>query len=251
MHQGVTTGAGEKDRGENHRGDRGHRIGLEQIRSHPCAVADIVADVIGNRCRVAWIVFRNSGFNFADEIATNVRTFGENTAAEPGKNGNQRGTKTQCYERVDDLTVIRGHMQRAGQKAEVKRDAEKREPGDQKPGNGARAKRNFQSRGQRADRCLGGAHIGAYRYVHADETGRTGQNGADRKPDADQPAEKITDDDEDHDADQRDRGILSPQIGLRAFAHRGRYLLHPSAAGIGLQHRTGGPDCVNHGQYAA
>ena len=52
-----------------------------------------------------------------------------------------------------------------------------------------------------------------------------------RKPIADQPAEQIADDQEDHDADDGDGGVLALQIGLRAFAHGGGDLLHPGVAG--------------------
>ena len=42
-----------------------------------------------------------------------------------------------------------------------------------------------------------------------------------------QPAEQIADDQEDHDADDGDGGVLALEIGLRAFAHRRGDLLHP------------------------
>ena len=78
-----------------------------------------------------------------------------------------------------------------------------------------------------------------------------GQDGADRKADGDEPAEEIADDEEDHDADDGDRGVLPPQIGLRALAHRRGYFLHLGAAGIGPHHRKGGPDGVKEGEHAA
>ena len=43
----------EKDRGEQHRRDDRHDIGFEQIRRHAGAIADIVADIVGDDGRVA------------------------------------------------------------------------------------------------------------------------------------------------------------------------------------------------------
>ncbi len=100
-------------------------------------------------------------------------------------------------------------MQRAGEEAEIERHAEQREAGDQQAGDGAGAERDFEAAGERADRGLRGAHIGAHRDVHADEAGGAGQDGADRKADGDQPAEEIADDQEDHDADDGDGACIA------------------------------------------
>ena len=70
------------------------------------------------------------------------------------------------------------------------------------------------------------------------------EDGADGEADADQPAEDNADDQEDHDADDADGGVLPPQIGLRALAHRRGNFLHPGAAGIRRHHRLGRPDGV-------
>ena len=58
-----------------------------------------------------------------------------------------------------------------------------------------------------------------------------------RKPIADQPAEQTADDDEDHDADDGDGGVLAREIGLRALLDRRGDLLHPALPGVGLHHR--------------
>ena len=149
------------------------------------------------------------------------------------------------------VAVVRREMQRAGEEAEIKRHAEQREAGNQKAGDRAGAECEFKPAGKRTDRGLRGAHIGAHRHVHADEARGAGQDGADRKADADEPAEEVAHDEEDHDADDGDRGVLPPQIGLRALAHRRGDLLHLFAAGIGLHHRVGGPDGVDDRQHAA
>ena len=71
------------------------------------------------------------------------------------------------------------------------------------------------------------------------------------KPERHQPAEEVREDEKDHDADDADRGVLALEIGLRAFAHRRRDLLHPRVARIRLEHGTSRPRGVDDGEHAA
>ena len=102
---------------ENHGGDDGHRIGLEQVGCHAGAIADIVADVVGDRCRVARIILGNAGFDFADEIAADVRALGEDAAAETGEDRDQRGAEAERHKRVDDFAIIAEIAHRADQRS--------------------------------------------------------------------------------------------------------------------------------------
>ena len=94
---------GEEDRGEHHGGDDRHRIGLEQVGRHAGAVADIVADVVGDRGRIAWIVLGNAGLDLADEIGADVGALGEDAAAKTGENRDQRPAEAERHQRVDDV----------------------------------------------------------------------------------------------------------------------------------------------------
>ena len=243
--------AGEEDRGQHHgRNDR-HGIGLEQIGGHAGAIADVVADVVRDGGRIARIVFRNAGFDLADQIATDVGALGEDAAAETGKDRDQRGAEAERDDGVDDRAVIGRLVQRAGEKAEIERDAEQREAGDQHAGDGAGLEGKLQPAGQRLGRRLGDPHVGADRNVHPDEAGRSRQDGADRKADRHQPAEREADDHEDHDADDTDGGVLPLEIGLRALAHGLRNFLHLLAARIGAHHRLGRPDAICDREHPA
>src|SRR4029078_12758698 len=75
-------------------------------------------------------------------------------------------------------------------------------------------------------------------------TSRARETRANAKPGCTEPAERETDDREDHHADDADGGVLPLEIGLRALAHGLGNLLHPLAAGVGAQHRLGRPDAV-------
>ncbi len=95
--------ADEIDRGEHHGGDDGHHVGLEQIGGHAGAVADIVADIVGDGRRVARIVLGNAGLDLADEIAADIGALGEDAAAETGEDGDQRRAEAERHQRVDHL----------------------------------------------------------------------------------------------------------------------------------------------------
>ena len=96
----------EEDRRQHHGGDGRHRVGLEQVGRHAGAVADIVADVVGDGRRIARIVLRDAGLDLADEIAADVGALGEDAAAETGEDRDQRGAETERDQRVDDGAVI-------------------------------------------------------------------------------------------------------------------------------------------------
>ncbi len=90
------SGAGEEDRGQQHGGDDGHGIGLEQVGRHAGAVADIVADVVGDDGGVARIVLGDAGLDLADEVGADVGALGEDAAAETGEDRDQRGAEARA-----------------------------------------------------------------------------------------------------------------------------------------------------------
>ena len=67
---------------EQHRGDQRDRVGFEQVGGHARAVADVVADVVGNDRRIARIILRNARLDLADQIGTDIGALGENAAAQ-------------------------------------------------------------------------------------------------------------------------------------------------------------------------
>ena len=97
--------AGEEDRGQNHRRDHRHHVGLEQVGGHAGAVADVVADVVGDDRRVARVVLGNAGFDLTHQIGTDVGTLGEDAAAETGEDRDQRGAEAQGHQRIDQVAT--------------------------------------------------------------------------------------------------------------------------------------------------
>ena len=119
--------AGEIDRRQHHGRDDGDGVGLEQVGGHAGAVADVVADVVGDGGGVARIVLGDAGLDLADEVAADVGALGEDAAAETGEDRDQRGAEAERDERVDDRAAGRRQPEPAGQEVEVDGDAEQRE----------------------------------------------------------------------------------------------------------------------------
>src|SRR5207244_746229 len=74
---------------EQHHRDGGDRVRLEQVRGHPGAVADVVADVVGDHGRVARVVFRDAGLDLAHQVGTDVGCLRVDAAAESGEHGDK------------------------------------------------------------------------------------------------------------------------------------------------------------------
>ncbi len=123
--------------------------------------------------------------------------------------------------------------ERPGENVKIDRDAKERQARDQKPGDGARLEGNVKARGERLHGCLGGAHIGADRNIHANESRRAGKDRADQKPGREQPGNEEAKGGEDGNADNGDGRILPFQIGLRPLGDSPRDFLHSGRTGVG------------------
>ena len=93
QHQLACTLAGEEDRAEQHGRDDGDGVGLEQVGGHAGAVADIVADVVGDHRRIARVVLGDAGLDLADEVGADIGALGEDAAAEAREDRDQRGAE--------------------------------------------------------------------------------------------------------------------------------------------------------------
>ncbi len=58
-------------------------------------------------------------------------------------------------------------------------------------------------------------------------------------------------DDQDHDADDADRGVLAVEVGAGALLHGGGNLLHARGAGVGRQDLLAGDQTVDQRQQPA
>ena len=66
-------------------GKDGADIGLVQVSAHTGNVADVIADVVRDGRGVTRVIFRNTSFDFTDEVGADVSSLGVDTAADTGK----------------------------------------------------------------------------------------------------------------------------------------------------------------------
>ncbi len=208
----------EGEHTEQHHRDGGDGIGLEQVGGHAGAVADVVADVVGDHGRVARVVLGDAGLDLADDVGADVGGLGEDAAAETGEHGDQRTAEAEPDQRVDSglLAVVEDRCEQAV----VAGKTHQGETGDEHAGDGAALEGDAQRGRDSAASGLGDARVGAHRHVHADVAGRAGEDPADREAagygdvlDEDQRHEH-------HDADNRDRRVLAVQVGTGALLDR-------------------------------
>ena len=67
----------------------------------PGAVADVVADVVGDHGRVPRVVLRDARLDLPDEVGTDVGGLREDAAAEPGEDRDERAAEGEPDQVVD------------------------------------------------------------------------------------------------------------------------------------------------------
>ncbi len=213
---------------EQHGGDQRDRIGFEQVGRHAGAIADVVADVVGDDRRIARIILRNARFDLADEVGPHIGALGENAAAQTRENRDQRPAECQSDQRAQRRLRIAQHMQHA---KVIAGHAQQPQADHQHSRDGPAAEGDFERGIDAHVRRLRGAHIGAHRDEHADVACEAREEGAHRKAAGRGPAEGYPQDNEQDDAHECDRAVLAIQIGACAGLNRGRDFLHARIAG--------------------
>ena len=94
--------------------DDGAAEGFEKISTHTGDITDVVTDVVGDRGRVARVIFRNVGFNLTDEIGADVSSLGVDTTRDTREERDGGGTETEAGEVTDSVTHVelRAHQRR-------------------------------------------------------------------------------------------------------------------------------------------
>ena len=216
---------------EQHHGDRGDGIRLEEVGRHAGAVADVVADVVRDHGGVARVVLRDARLDLADEVGADVRGLRVDAAAESREDGDERAAERE----PDQVVDRRGRrvVEPVGESPVVAGDAEEAEADDEQSRHRARAEGDVQRRRQPGARGLRGAGVRPDGDVHADESGRRRQDRADQEADGRSPAERVVEAEQQErdDRDHRDRLVLAAQVGRGALLDGARDLLHALGAG--------------------
>ena len=247
-------GLAEGQDAEQHHGDRGDGVGLEQVGRHAGAVADVVADVVGDHGRVARVVLGDAGLDLAHEVGADVGRLGEDAAAQTGEDGDQRAAEAEPHERVDRVALVDAGED---QDAVVAGDAQQRQTGDQQAGDRAALEGDLERARDAVASALRYTGVRPHRHVHADEAGRAGEGAADQEADGDQDAlgilqlERDREHDREHDGDAGDDRVLPPQVGARALLHGLGDVLHLLVSGRERQQPARRGHAVHHGGTSA
>ena len=238
-------------RPEQHHGDRGHGIGLEQVRSHAGAVADVVADVVRDHGRVARIVLGDAGLDLPDQVGADVCGLRVDAAAETGEDGDERAAEGQSDQVVDRR--VRRVVQPTGEHPVVPGDAEQGQTDDHHARDRARPERDVQRRLEPSTRRFGSPQVRTDRDVHSDESGARGEDRADQEADGRAPAQLVVEAEEQerHDRNGGDGHVLPAQVGRGAFLDCLGDLLHALVALRAAEQPDGQPDAVGNGDARA
>ncbi len=218
-----------KEEGEKHGRDRGDGVCLEEVGGHAGAVADVVADVVGDHRRVARVILGDAGFDLADQVGADVGGLGVDAAADASEDRDQAAAEAEPDQGADG--VIAPEM-RAD--PVVDGDAEEGEADDQQPGDRTAAEGDLQRWAEAALGGLGRADINPHADHHADVARGSGEAGADKEAERSLPAETPAlscaegdaEDREHDDADHRDRPVLPAKVCPGARLHGSRDLAH-------------------------
>ena len=95
---GAPVDGAEGGHPEDDGGDDGDHVGLEQVGGHAGAVAHVVAHVVGDGGGVAGVVLGDAGLDLAHQVGAHVGGLGEDAAAHPHEQGQQRGAEAEADE---------------------------------------------------------------------------------------------------------------------------------------------------------
>jgi hypothetical protein len=88
----------ERRDAEDDRGDERDLVALEQVGRHARAVADVVADVVGDRRGVARVVLGDARLDLADEVGADVGGLREDASTDPEEEREQRPSEAEADE---------------------------------------------------------------------------------------------------------------------------------------------------------
>ncbi len=239
---------------DQNRTDQTDRVGLENVRRHACAIADIVAHVIRDRGRIARIVFFQAAFDFADQVRADVRGFGVNAATESREDTDQARAQRQADEAAHGRFVA-DHFTGDGVEDS---DREERQTDNQQSRDSTAIESDPHRSRSRFGRRLRRAGIGQNRDSHSDKPSRERADRADQKTERGRVVLPNEEQNENDDGDRANRNDLPVEIGFRALLNGARDFLHPGVPGRGLDHRKNKEKgknkaraCAEHGKRDA
>ena len=90
--------------GHENTADEADGVGFKDIGGHPSAIADVIADVVGNGGGVARVIFFELGFEFANEVCADIGSFGVDATAQTSEDADERGSESEAGQAIDGGT---------------------------------------------------------------------------------------------------------------------------------------------------
>jgi len=223
----------EAGQAEDHGGDDGHLVALEDVGGHPGAVAHVVAHVVGDRGGIAGIVLGNAGLDFPDQVGAHVGGLGVNAAAHAHEQRQQRAAEAEAQEGLVGLLAVDEEDAGAAEQAEAVGEHA-----------GDRARAVAQLHGLAVAPLGGGgdAEVAGRGQPHAHEAHGPAEQRAQQECPRPAPGKlrlvHLGEVEEDRNQnDQRaDLAELGPQVRIRPFPHGPGDLLHLRRALLGFRH---------------
>ena len=225
----AIVGSGAQREGGKDRAD----IGLIQVSAHTGNVADVIANVVRDGRGVTRVVFRNTGFDFTDEVGADVSSLGVDTAADTGKQRHERSAHAIHDHDVGKHGGI-GDLADVAQADKPERNVQNAEADDREAHDRAGREGNVQAVVQALVCGVGRAGIGGSGDLHTDQAGEhrpdtTGQEGKRRHSGEHLALGSKGDDQQDDKYDCKhfcNSGILLFQVGVGTGADRRSDLDH-------------------------
>ena len=234
-------GTGEERCAQSDGGDDGTAVRFEKVGTHTGNVTDVVTDVVGDGGGVTGIVFGDTGFDFTDEVSTDVGGFGVDTAAHTAEESNGGSTESETVDNgsAGHFTHF-GHSQIENNKSDAETD--EAETDHAETHNSAAGEGYAESRVAAALSGVGGTDIGFGSDAHTDVTGQYGAESAENIGNGGQGTERFFaaagyktadqkngDHRDDHDGDDF---VLTCEESHGAFMNRAADFLHFFRTGL-------------------
>ncbi len=206
--RGVRGGL-DHQRAQKHRRDESHGKGFEEVRRHAGAVPHVVADIVGDHRGIARVILGNARFHLADQVRADIGALGEDAAAKPREDRDERPAETETHQRLDDIAGRRTGRRRTRHDRVVTRDAEQAQADDEEARDRAPTEGERQRFIQAHPGGLRGTHVGANRDIHSDISGRPRQDRTNREAPGGGPTETRNESD-DQEQDHADNADMAP-----------------------------------------
>ena len=214
---------------ERRGGNDGTDIRFVKVGAHARYVANIVANVIRDNGGIAGVVFRNARFEFANEVGADVRRFGKDAAANAGKQ--RHGGSAHAKRQHGGGNALNIEVEAIGEQVVPDGKVEKSEAYDGKAHDAARGEGDAQALVETLARGKGGSGVGRGCNAHADKARQRGEHAARDERKRDERVDEVDaaqreQDGEHNRKEQRNSGVLTLEVDLRALFDRGGELGH-------------------------